>query len=84
MAGMAPFGTLVGGKSNVRNIGTGLLLVAGLGLTGYGSYIHLTVTARVGAGQCDGCAPWHPLFVLTPLLIGVGMILMAAYRRFQR
>ena len=49
----------------------GLLLVSGLGLAGAGTYLHLTIAARVSAGQCDGCAPWHPLFVVTPIVAGV-------------
>lgn len=77
-------GTLVAREWNARNIGTALLLVAGFGLAGVGSYMHLTVAARVRAGQCDGCAPWHPLFVLAPLGIGIGLLLIAGYLHSRR
>lgn len=62
----------------------GLLLVAGLGLAGYGGYVHVTVAARVSAGRCDGCAPWHPLFVLAPLVAGAALVLLAGYLAYRR
>lgn len=61
---------------------TGLLLVAGL--TGYGGYTHVTVAARVSAGRCDGCAPWHPLFVLGPLGVGAALVLLAGHLAYRR
>lgn len=57
-----------------------LLVIAGLAVAGIGWYIHLTVTTEVTAGQCDGCAPWHPLFVVTPLVLGLGLVLVGGYR----
>ena len=57
----------------------GLLLVAGLALAGYGSYLHRTLAARVSAGQCDGCQPWHPLFVVTPIVVGAAFLLAGGY-----
>ena len=55
----------------------GLLLVAGVGLAGVGSYLHVTVAAQVRAEGCDGCDPWHPLFVLAPLVVGAVSVLLA-------
>ena len=62
-----------------RDLLGGLLLVPGLALAGYGSYLHFTVAARVSAGQCDGCAPWHPLFVVAPIVVGAALLLLAGY-----
>lgn len=46
----------------------GVLLVGvGLALTGVGFH------AQATGPRCDGCAPYHPLFVLAPL--GVGAVL---------
>lgn len=66
------------------DIVTAVLLVAGLGLAGYGSYIHFTVAAQMRTGRCDGCAPWHPLFVLAPLVIGFAFVLIAGYLLYRR
>jgi hypothetical protein len=60
------------------------VLVAGLGLAGTGSYLHLTIAARVRAGNCDGCAPWHPLFVVAPLLVGIVLVLIGGYVLYRR
>ena len=68
----------------VSDFGAGLLFLIGLVLSGYGSYTHVTIAARVGAGQCDGCAPWHPLFVITPLVVGIGLVLLTGYRLIRR
>lgn len=62
-----------------RDLLGGLLLVPGLALAGYGSYLHFSIAARVSAGQCDGCAPWHPLFVVAPIVVGAALILLGAY-----
>lgn len=56
-----------------------LLLGVGLGLAGVGSYFHLDIAAQVRAGRCDGCEPWHPLIVLTPLVLGVSCVLLGSY-----
>jgi hypothetical protein len=51
-----------------------LLSTAGLALLGYGTWMHLSVAGQV---RCDGCTPWHPLFVLAPLAVG-GTLSIAA------
>ena len=66
-------------RRTVRDLLTGLLLFVGLGLAGVGSYFHLSIAAGVSAGQCDGCAPWHPLFVVTPIVVGVATLVVAGY-----
>lgn len=45
----------------------------GLALVGYGYATHLSV---VGRARCDGCAPFHPLFVLAP--VAAGLLAVAA------
>lgn len=64
---------LFGHNWNGSNLLIGLTLFAGVGLIGTGSYFHFTVVTQVSTGHCDGCAPWHPLFVLAPL--GLGLLL---------
>lgn len=53
----------------------GLLVAVGLGLVGWGTFLHLQLSGRLGAGACDGCSPWHPLFVVAPLVVGAGLAL---------
>lgn len=48
-----------------------LLSLVGLALLGVGTYAHLSVASRA---HCDGCEPWHPLFVLAPLVVGVVIV----------
>lgn len=48
-----------------------LLSIVGLTLLGFGTYAHLSVASRT---HCDGCEPWHPLFVLAPLVVGAGVL----------
>lgn len=55
------------------------LLVVGLGLGGWGTYLHLSLSGRIQAGVCDGCAPWHPLFVVAPLVAGTTLLTAAGY-----
>lgn len=62
-----------------RELLGGLLLVPGVVLAGVGGYFHVTLAARVRAGRCDGCEPWHPLVVVAPLLVGVACLLLAGY-----
>lgn len=69
---------------NRRDLLAGLLLLVGLGLAGAAGYLHLTIAAQVRAGNCDGCAPWHPLFVVTPLVVGVALVLIGGYVRYRR
>jgi hypothetical protein len=72
------------GTSTVMDLLTVLTLVPGIGFVGVGSYIHLTVTAQARTGQCDGCEPWHPLFVLAPLVVGSLLVLVGGYLRYHR
>lgn len=67
-----------------RDILASVLLVAGLGLAGAGSYVHLTVAAQMRTGRCDGCEPWHPLLVVTPLVVGAAFVLGAGYLLSRR
>lgn len=62
----------------------GALLVSGLALASYGAYLHLSIAGRVQAGNCDGCAPWHPLFVVAPLLLGSALVLGGSYLIYRR
>lgn len=71
--------TLLERNWNGRELLAGLFLVAGIGLAGGGSYLHFTIAAKVSAGRCDGCEPWHPLLVLAPLLIGSAFLLIGGY-----
>ncbi|WP_458206375.1 hypothetical protein [Haladaptatus sp. NG-SE-30] len=50
--------------------------LAGLVLAGYAAAIHLSVAGRA---QCDGCAPFHPLFVVAPFVGGVALLLVGGY-----
>lgn len=52
----------------------GLLVGVGVALVGYGNYVHLTVGDRT-LGHCDGCDPWHPPFVVAPLVAGATLAL---------
>lgn len=54
-----------------RLLAVGILLV-GVGLTLTGASVHLAATGPA----CDGCAPYHPLFVVTP--VGLGALLTTA------
>jgi hypothetical protein len=53
---------------------TALLSAAGLALLGYGTWMHVSVA---GQARCDGCARWHPLFVLAPLAVGGALFIVA-------
>ena len=56
-----------------------LTVVVGIGLVALGTYAHFgAVVARV-IGDCDGCAPWHPLFVIAPLVVGTAAAVAASY-----
>lgn len=60
----------------------GLPLVAGLGLGGWAVYTHLKISARLRAGHCDGCEPWHPLFVAA--LVGSAVLVLLSAVLFYR
>ncbi|WP_137287072.1 hypothetical protein [Halorussus salinisoli] len=53
--------------------------VAGLGVIALAVEFHLDATGS----NCDGCAPFHPLFVLAPLVAGAALTLggYALWRR---
>ncbi|MEF8841811.1 MAG: hypothetical protein V5A62_09330 [Haloarculaceae archaeon] len=55
---MTTTGTASGRDWGLRDLLAGLVLVAGL----------------AGAGSCDGCVPWHPLLIVTPLLGGFSLV----------
>ena len=67
----------------VRIVAGGLLVI-GLALASYGAYLHFSIAGRVQAGNCDGCAPWHPLFVVTPLGLGSALVLGVGYVFYRR
>lgn len=60
------------------------MVLIGVALSGYGSYLHFTIAAKVSAGRCDACAPWHPLLVIAPIVIGVCLVLLGGYLLFRR
>jgi hypothetical protein len=62
---------------DVRKTAMSTLFILGVGLSGAGTYLHLNLSGRMQAGACDGCDPWHPLFVVTPLLAGAVLLLTA-------
>lgn len=76
---MTASGTNTSRRGILRDIVLGLLAVGGLALAGYGTYLHFSIAARVSAGQCDGCAPWHPLFVVAPIVVGTVLLVLAGY-----
>ena len=51
----------------------------GTTLASYGGYTQYTITSQVAAGVCDGCTPWHPLFVVAPLLVGITLLSAGSY-----
>ena len=48
---------------------------AGVVLLGYGASAHRSVT---GVARCDGCEPWHPLFVVAPLVVGGVLVVVGS------
>lgn len=53
--------------------------LVGIALASYGGYTQYTIASKVAAGACDGCAPWHPLFVVAPLVVGVLLLSAGSY-----
>lgn len=76
--------TLLDGDPEGSDLLAAALFVLGLGLSGYGGYIHFTVAAQLKSGRCDGCSPWHPLFVLAPLVIGISFVLVSGHLLYRR
>jgi len=76
-------------KERIWDVGeklVGLLFVVGLGLMGYGSYMHFTMGDRT-LGNCletNACNPWHPQWVLSSLVVGAGLVLLAGYLLYRR
>lgn len=62
---------------------TWLLLAVGTGLVGYGGYVHFTGGQRT-LSHCGGCDPWHPLWVVTPLVLGSVFVLPAGILAVRR
>jgi len=62
----------------IQALGGGLLMI-GLALAGFGAYLHTSIVARLQASTCDGCAPWHPLLVVTPPVVGTALVLGGTY-----
>lgn len=56
-----------------------LLFVVGLVLLGFAGSTYLEATGP----NCDGCAPFHPLFVFAPLVAGAALTL-GAYALWRR
>jgi len=60
-------------------VASAVAVVIGLGLASYGGYTQYTTSRAIAAGACDGCAPWHPLFVAAPLVVGVVLVAAGSY-----
>ena len=73
----------IGGRSVAERIARPLIVV-GLGLVGWGTYLNLRLGAQLSAGRCDGCAPWHPLFVVAPILLGAVLVLSGTYVSYHQ
>lgn len=64
----------------------GVLFLTGIALTGSGSYVHFRAAALLRTKQhCLGCSMflWHPLFVVAPLVIGLGFVLTSGYLLYR-
>lgn len=59
-------------------------LLAGLALAGYGLSVHVEAAGYLAVGECDGCSPWHPLFVVAPLVVGTAATLRSGYALVRR
>jgi hypothetical protein len=51
----------------------------GIALASYGGYTQYSITAQAAVGACDSCTAWHPLFVVTPLLVGITLLSAGSY-----
>ena len=68
----------------LRQLLAGSVLLIGLGLAGYGLYMHFSVVGMVQTQHCDGCTPWHPIIV-APIIVGsVLSLTTAGYLTYQR
>ena len=70
------------GSGDRTRVGLLPVTVAAVGvvLLGYGVFAHRSVT---GVARCDGCEPWHPLFVVAPLVVG-GVLVVVGSALFAR
>lgn len=62
------------------------LFIAGIGLVGAGAYVHATIGGRT-LGHCvesGACDPWHPTWVVTPVVLGTAFVAVAGYLRYRR
>ena len=57
-----------------------VVAAVGVVLLGCGLSAHRSVA---GVARCDGCEPWHPLFVVAPLVVG-GVLVVIATALFAR
>jgi hypothetical protein len=62
-----------------KRIACATAALVGVALASYGGYTQYTISQRLARGVCDGCAPWHPLFVLAPLVLGVLLLAGGSY-----
>jgi len=51
----------------------------GIALASYGGYTQYSISTALARGVCDGCSPWHPLFVVAPLVVGIALIAAGSY-----
>lgn len=62
-----------------KRIASAVAALAGLALSSYGAYTQYTISRALARGACDGCSPWHPLFVVAPLVLGIGLVAAGSY-----
>jgi len=62
-----------------RRAASAIAALLGIPLASYGGYTQYELSRQVATGACDGCATWHPLFVVAPLLVGVALIAAGSY-----
>lgn len=53
-------------------------VLLGLVFVGYGTYMHVTMGDRT-LGACEVCNPWHPQWVVTPLVLGAALLVVGGY-----
>jgi|GEM_PF-1857445 hypothetical protein len=62
-----------------KRIASATAVLVGLALASYGGYTQYTISSALARGACDGCAPWHPLFVVAPLVLGIALVAAGSY-----
>lgn len=60
-------------------VASAFAVLVGLTLASYGASVQYDASQAIAAGTCDGCTPWHPLFVVTPLAVGIGLVAIGSY-----